>query len=221
MLGWTNPLDDDYRTLAKADQGFKAWVARWAHQPYTYVATEVRFENGVVPGSDEPLHGVKDARVMCDAGHGLGQEKWLVDYKTASRLNYSWVPEYTVSNQFKWYYIEARALEPDLAGVVVDLYHCTKGYTSERGQKGKSRDEIEGNQFHRLFLRYNEFDLEEAARDYEVAVKAGRFYAEQGHYPKNAPFACHAFNRACQFLDLCSINDPAIRERVKLTMKKR
>lgn len=206
LLKWEDPIDD-YRTAAKLKRGLRAWIDRYAESPYQYLETESSYTNELVRGL-EPQEGRIDAIVRWDANQGKGRETWVVDYKTASLLRGDWVEFYRNSNQFRYYFLSQRARLPELAGVVVDVYHATKGV-----QKGKTQEERDGNRFYRLPIRYEEFQLEEAVRDYGVAVVTKQVFLDAGYFPRNTS-ACHQFGGACPFLELCDAHSPESRDRI-------
>lgn len=207
-LQWQDP-HDDYRTLAKATLGYQTWRQHYATRKRTWIrSTEIKYENRRV--QPEPRVGIVDAIIDMDVGQGRGTERWAVDYKTTSRLESDWVLYYRLSNQFRYYYLDLLELEPTLAGVVVDLYHCTKG-----NSKGKSEGEREGNRFYELVIRLDEMNLDEAVKDYETACQLAAFYEQLGYYPKNTG-ACHAYNSKCRFLEHCDASDE-VRDIIALT----
>jgi hypothetical protein len=208
-MGWEDPLDGDYRTAAKLNRGFQRYIERYIDSRFKYIQLEQSFKMHV--GAEEPWEGRKDAVVLWDSGEGKGQELWVVDYKTTSRMQANWVEFYRNSNQFKGYFLSAREEWPELAGVVVDVYHATKGAKS-----GKSFEELEGNRFYRLPIRYEGFTLNEAKVDFITGLYTAKMYREMGHYPKNTS-ACTQFGTMCPFLELCDAKSEEARERLKTT----
>lgn len=198
----------DYRNRAKLIRGYRRYVERY-EKSFVYVQREQGFKMEL--GLYTPWEGKTDAVVIWDSNEGKGKELWVVDYKTTSVLRADWVEFYRNSNQFKGYYLNAKNEWPELAGVVVDVYHATKGAKS-----GKTFEELEGNRFYRLPIRYEEFTLLEAQRDFAVGTTAALMYKEVDYYPKNTS-ACHQFGVPCAFLELCDAQTPDSRERLKKT----
>ena len=209
-MDWADSLD--YRNAAKLKRGFRRYVEHYATQPFRYIGRETSFKRAV-RGVSEPWEGRIDAIVEWDAGQGKGKELWVVDYKTTSRLQSDWVEFYRNSNQFKGYFLSAQADWPELAGVVVDVYHATKGAKS-----GKSFEELEGNRFYRLPIRYEEFTLREAEADFVTGVTTAAMYRELGYYPKNTS-NCYQYGSACPFLELCDAHSDESRARLKQTFE--
>lgn len=207
-LKWEDPLVD-YRTGAKLRRGFRRYLEHHQGSPFKYVQQEASFRMHI--GLEEPWEGRKDAVVTWNSEEGKGTELWVVDYKTTSRLNIDWVDFYRNSNQFKGYYMSAKKEWPELAGVVVDVYHATKG-----AKNGKSFEEIEGNRFYRLPIRYDEYTLAEAERDFAVGITTSKMYKELGYYPKNTS-ACQQFGTTCPFLELCGASSDEDRNRLRAT----
>lgn len=207
--GWKDEVGD-YRTAAKLVRGFQRYLERYAETPFSYVQQEKSFKMDITPGI-EPWEGRKDAVVIWDSGEGRGPEMWVVDYKTTSRLQGNWIELYRNSNQFKGYFMDAKKEWPELAGVVVDVYHATKGAKS-----GKTFNDIEGNHFYRLPIRYEQFQLDEAKRDFAVGVTSARMYRELGYYPKNTS-ACNQFGTTCPFIELCEASSEEVRTRLRAT----
>jgi hypothetical protein len=199
---WQEP-EKDHRTYGRMQLAYQLWKEQWAHQPYRYIKTEEKVGKGVI-----------DAVVDCDSNQGYGVEEWLVDYKTTSQMMTAWVQLYRVSHQFKWYYAFGRTLAPKAVGVIVDIYHSTKGLTTEKGQQGKSEGEINGCRFHRLFLRYDDATIKESVNDFKAALLLRQYYREQKYWPKNTS-ACYNFGSTCPFIDICDTTDPELRERLK------
>lgn len=198
-LLWEDPADD-YRTLDKVARGYYAWCQRYINRKRKYLLKEMKFEDRKTPVF-EPSVGICDAIVEMDVNQGKGEEQWLVDYKTASRLDSDWVTFYRLSNQFKLYYVSLLHLYPLLAGVVVDLFHATKGTKS-----GKTEADRDGNRFYELIIRYEQEELDEAIKDYNTACEVREFYEAKGYYPKNTG-ACHAYGTSCPFVEYCEGGD--------------
>lgn len=209
LLQWVDPLDD-YRNREKLKRGLRAYLERYADTPYQFLDAEISYKHLIVPGL-EPQEGRVDALVLWDANHGMGREHWLVDYKTTSMLRSDWVEFYRNSNQFRYYLLAMAGRYPDLAGVVVDVYHATKGV-----QKGKTPEERDGNRFYRLAIRYEDFQLQEAKHDYGVAIVTKQVYLDAGYFPKNTS-ACIQYGSACPFLELCDSASEESRDRIKST----
>lgn len=194
---------DDYRTAEKLMLGFERWLQRG--YGYRYMMAETSYANPLLDGM-EPQEGIIDALIRCAETEGGKLELWLVDYKTTSRLQADWGEFYRNSNQFRYYYMQAKQHYPELAGVIVDLYHATKGTKS-----GKTQEEREGNRFHQLFIRYEDFQLQEAIRDFGLAVVTKQVYLDAGYFPKNTA-ACHQYGSTCPFLELCDAPSEGHRE---------
>lgn len=169
-----------------------------------------------IEGVPVPLLSHMDCVAMLDVNEGTGVEKWVVDYKTTSRLESDWVSSYRVSNQFKAYYAAAKIEHPDIAGVICDLLHVTKGLTTERGQKGKSQEQIDGVHLYRLPIRYSDYVIDEWRQTMKSGWEAIQKYEADNFYPLHAPIACKAYGSTCPFLDICDTQDPARRELIKL-----
>ncbi len=151
------------------------------------------------------LFGIKDVH------EGQGPELWLVDYKTASRLEKDWVQKYRSSNQFKAQYW-AGSRDFDIAGVLVDILHLKPGAK----KTGKTEEDKEGVFFYRLALRYKEFPwvIEKWKEEVRVACLARDLYEREGVWPTNAPKACSAYGGTCPFMDICDAWNPETRERL-------
>ncbi len=207
--GWQDH-EGDYRTGEKLALGFRRWLERYSGAAWKVIEAETSYRHLLVKGF-EPQEGRVDAIVEWNSNQGRGVEKWIVDFKTTSMLRGDWVEVYRNSNQFRFYYMAMLGKYPDLAGVVVDLYHATKGV-----QKGKTAEEREGNRFYRLPVRFEEFQLEEATRDYGVAIVAKQVYTDAGYFPKNTS-ACVQYGVACPFLELCDAPSEEARQRLRAT----
>src|SRR6267142_2351064 len=168
-----------------------------------------------IPGIPIPIKGTKEIIAWWDANEGRGTEKWIVDHKTTAMLKGQWVQQYGVSNQFKCYYCAGKQEDSDIAGVLVDLFHVTKGVTTPRGKAGKSPAEIDGVHLYRLALRFTDFTIDEWKKTVATALKALQVYEKDGHYPLNAPTACGAYGSMCPFLDVCACQNEKMREVIK------
>lgn len=202
--GWEDPTD--YRTAEKLRQGFRGWVEHWMDQPLQYVVTEQSYRAELIPDM-EPQTGIIDAIAWVMVDPSRGKELFVVDYKTTSRLESDWVTLYRNSNQFKYYYLAMKARYPELAGVLVDVYHATKGV---------QRTKDPGNKFYRIVIRYEGDTLQEAVWDYghTVEQRNGLAAGEHPFFPKNTS-ACHAYNHTCAFIDLCDAKSEDERNRLK------
>lgn len=212
----------EYRTAEKLLKAEEHYTQRYGGPIIPIHDKAVELETTLwVDGVPIPIKTITDCIAKMDVNEGTGIEKWIVDYKTTSRLEGNWVQQYRVSNQFKAYFAAGKIEHPDAVGVIVDLFHVTKGLKSERGQKGKSGYEIDGVHFYRLPIRYTDFALEEWKKNAAMAYKLATFYRMSKFYPQNAPTACKAYGQSCQFLDICDTQDAEKRELVKLTFKQR
>lgn len=212
---------DEYRTAERLHTAEYHYSTRYGGPIIPLTPQDVELETLLwVEGIPIPIKTISDCIAMVDVNEGMGVEKWVVDYKTTSRLEKDWVAQYRVSNQFKAYYAGALLEHPDLAGVLVDLFNVTKGVTTDRGRAGKSAAEADGCHFYRLPIRYTDFAINEWKQNMSIGYKLTKFYEEQG-YPMNAPTACKAYGGTCQFIDICDTQDPERREMVKLTFTKR
>lgn len=217
--GYQDP-QNSAKTKQKILLGLEHYQARYGGflKPVGPDASEQEFLLKI-PGIPIPIKGTKDIIAFWDANEGRGTEKWIVDHKTTAMLKGQWVQQYGVSNQFKCYYCAGKEEDPEIAGVLVDLFHVTKGVTTDRGKKGKSQAEIDGVHLYRLALRYSDFTISEWKKTVATALKALRVYESEGHFPLNAPTACSAYGSMCPFLDICACQDPAMREVIKLAFK--
>ena len=127
-----------------------------------------------------------------------GGRKYVLDYKSTSRLDKDWMEQYGVSNQFKLYYLSAKQ-EHDVDGVIVIVIHVTKTY---------------GVRIYELVLEYTDHDLEEAKHDYYVADTVRQVYEVEDYWPRNTS-ACKMYNRTCEYLDLCAVSNPALRAQLE------
>ncbi|HUT86484.1 MAG TPA: PD-(D/E)XK nuclease family protein [Candidatus Heimdallarchaeota archaeon] len=204
-MGWIDP-PNDWRTREKLVRGYHKWCEVYRNTPWNVRLAEVPLQTTF---DGWPYEGKSDILVETDAGEGTGIELWSGDAKTSSRLTTSWVTFYRVSNQFKLYFAAMREREPTLAGLFVDLYHCTKGVA-----KSKDEDEHYGNRFHRQFFRFDERSIEEAIKDFAAASRLRSFVKESGYWPKNTDH-CNHYNTPCEFLDLCEEPDPEVQQILK------
>jgi hypothetical protein len=205
----------EWRTAEKLDLALSHYVRR--HGGFLTPLTVESVEQPVtleIPGIPIPFKFVLDLLSVVDVNDGHGPSLWAVDYKTTSRLDLDWAMQYRNSNQFKGYDVGARQLYPELAGVLVELFHITKGLKSEKGQKGKTQAEIDGVHLYRLPIRYSDFTREEWKRTVQVELRALELFAGEGHFPLRAPTACRAFNSSCAFLDYCASENAAVREQL-------
>lgn len=200
-MKWMDPTDD-FRTGDKLKLGYEHWYEQQGNR-YQYKTVEGGFSHDV--GETEPWTGRKDADILYDPNHGRGIEEFVVDYKTTSRLDADWIDQYTISTQFKGYYLHGKSVHPDLAGVIVDVFHVTKGNKS-----GKTDGEKLGVRFYNLVLRFDPIDLLEARADFSAALALKARYRETGYAPKNTS-ACRMFNRTCGFIEVCNTSDPEVR----------
>lgn len=190
-------MSDPVRTLGKAALAFDRWLGK--HAPgYEWLETEqVVVENA---GGHEPMEGKIDA-IVKHAG-----QIWVVDYKTTARLDQDWVAQYRNSNQFAWYYfMKRKKYGEELAGVIVDLLHVTKG-----NRRGESEGEQEGCRLYQLHLTFSEDKINEAIRDFQTAVELKEFYEARKYFPRNTT-NCKAYNRTCAFLDVCDLQNHDLR----------
>ena len=199
-LGYIDPAGD-YRTREKLIKAYEMWRTQYAETPW-----EVLLAEQGVQGVD--FEGRVDGVVRTRAFGEMELSLWLVDYKTTSRLETDWITTYHVSDQFKLYLRALRQQYPELRGVLVDVYHATKGNKS-----ASSEGERIGNRFYRQYLLYEEVELQEANQDLRMALAVKDLYEQHGYWPKNTK-ACHHFNRACPFLDVCDAADPEIKARL-------
>lgn len=216
------PNTDDYRSAEKLLKAEHHYTRMYGGPLIPLTPQDVELETLLwVEGIPIPIKTISDCIAMVDVNEGTGVEKWLVDYKTTSRLEQQWVAQYRVSSQFKAYYAGAKLEHPDLAGVLVDLFHVTKGVSTDRGKAGKSAAAQDGCHFYRLPIRYTDFAIEEWKKNAATAYKLVQFYEAENFYPMNAPKACSAYGGTCPFIDVCDTQDPERRELVKLSFKKR
>lgn len=203
-LQWVDPVDD-YRTADKLRRAYERWVELRARY-YKWRAVEAGFYADV--GHDEPYEGRVDASLETDVNQGRGPEWWIVDYKTTGRLDSDWTEQYGISHQFKGYYAYGKAMWPDTAGVLIDLFHCTKGNKS-----GKTEGEREGIRFYQLPLRFTDEEIAATIQEYGEALALKKFYAERGVYPRNTS-ACRMYGRTCGFIDICGTADKEQQEQL-------
>lgn len=199
-LHWQDPFDD-YRTAAKLRLGYDRWLLQ-DHVSAMQVVKKEFAVNTPIGDGPEPYEGRVDALVQYD------NATWVLDYKTTGRLDADWITLYRASNQFKWYYLAIAETTEGIAGVLVDLYHATKGTKS-----GKEPADREGNRFHLLPITYTAAQLAEARTEFTQASLLWKFMQENELYPKNTA-NCLQYGVSCPFLDLCDA-DPAVRERLQ------
>lgn len=200
----------DYRTADKLQKGFRAWLL---HDANSSALQLLRTEIMVMLPAIE-LTGRIDGLVMWDAGHGQGKELWVLDYKTTSRLSMDWVTEYRVSNQFKFYQLMAsetweKEYGTPIAGVVVDLYHATKGV-----KKTTNKNDKDGNHFHRISFQYSDQHLNEAKNDLQMAKAMEGAFIQAKYFPRNTD-ACKSYGTTCPFIDICDLPPGELREKAK------
>lgn len=216
-----DPSSDSPKTKEKLLLGLRHYnrVYGGPLQPVSHRTSEQEFLIRL-PGISVPVKGTMDIIAMWDSNEGRGKEKWIVDHKTTARLDGDWVRRYSVSNQFKCYFCAGREEHPDLAGVLVDVLHVTKGLKSERGQKGKTQAEVDGIHLYRLPVRFTDFILEEWKHTVAAAILQLDLYKKLNYYPMNAPTACGAYGSNCPMLDICACQQPDLRETIKAAMRK-
>ena len=191
--------DGEYRTQEKLLRGFQKWhdIAGPVQQ---MVPIKWEFPIDVQVGhAPEHLTGRVDLLAQYDNG------LWLVDYKTTSRLDANWIDHYRTSNQFKWYTLGARAqYDLDIRGVIVDVYHATKGV-----KKGTTDEEREGDRFYSTIIEYDDETLGEAREEFiDIAYMWHKMKVDET-FPKNGA-SCFNYNRACGFMSVCS-EPPSLR----------
>lgn len=213
-----NPLNSA-KTKEKILLGLQHYKQRYGGflKPVSDGASEQEFLLKI-PGISIPIKGTKDIIAWWDANEGRGTEKWIVDHKTTSMLKSQWVQQYGVSNQFKCYYCAGKQEDPEIAGVLVDLFHVTKGVTTDRGKKGKSQAEVDGVHLYRLALRYSDYSINEWKKTVRAALAALEVYEQVG-YPLNAPTACGAYGTVCPFIDICACQHEDMRATIKGAFK--
>ena len=208
-LQWQDPADD-YRTLAKYRRAYEIWRAQVAHQ-YRFLDAEFSFLRPV-DGTTEPVEGRIDGLVEWDSNQGQGTERWILDAKTTGRLESNWVQTYRLSDQFQLYTYEAQQRGLGVAGVVVDVFHCTKGNKS-----GKSDGEREGIRFYQLPIRVDPLRIKEALETFRAADRMVQQFTRDQYFPPNRS-ACKMYNRTCGFADVCDTSDPNLRRDLLLAM---
>lgn len=212
----------EYRTAEKLLKAEQHYTKLYGGALVPLTPEDVELETLLwVEGIPIPIKTITDCIAMLDVNEGTGVEKWVVDYKTTSRLERDWVSHYRVSNQFKAYFAGAKLEHPDLAGVLVDIFNVSKGVSTDRGKAGKSAAEADGCHFYRLPIRYTDFAIEEWKQNMLAGYETLLFHEKRGFYPMHAPTACKAFGTTCPFIDICDTQDPERRELIKLTFTKR
>lgn len=206
----------DHRTAERLNQAMWHYLDHYGGyiKPYGPITSEQETVISI-PGVRMPVKLIIDVVAEVDVNEMRGKELWVVDHKTTSRLDSSWPQQYRVSNQFKCYYEAARQEFPEVAGVLVDVFNITKGVSTDRGKAGKTPSEIDGCHFHRLAIRYEDVAIEEWKRTVDLELRKLQMYQDEGFFPMNAPTACSAFHSRCEFLDICEIQNPNLREQIK------
>lgn len=205
---WTDD-PTDYRTFAKAELAFQRWKETYDGKVWIVQSVEEPFSLALLPSCPESYDGRRDQIVDADSEEGKGIERWVVDFKTTSMLPYDWIQTFRISNQFKLYVAAARAVDPKIVGVCVDILHVTKG-----NKAGKTEGEREGVRLYRVFFRYKAEQIEEALVDFAAAVEMKEHFTRLGYWPRNTK-NCRRFGHTCPFLDMCETGDRELRGRIR------
>lgn len=204
---WTD-VHGDFHTLVRMKSAFNEWLEKYKNQPLNVKFGERPFVIDLDTSPPLQFEGVIDAIADCSLPE-VGQVRAVVDYKTTGRLALDWRGLYRNSNQFRFYYLAARYLGVRTDGVLVDIYHCTKG---------NKKQKTTGNEFYREFYQFTGSELFEAKEDFLKAGAAAEIYKMLGHYPKNTS-ACQSYGTTCAFLDVC-LASGQLREDMENSMPK-
>lgn len=200
----------DPRTQEMGVRMIKAYLAKWQRESFEVIGAEVPF---ILPFY-KPCIICRGMRILangvpcmhCEATGKIvdfyyvgkidliiledGQVK-VIDHKTTTRFGMQFEQQFKLSIQFSGY---MRAI-----GEIM-------GLTVNEGMINAARitSKIDEDSFLRLSTTRTEADFFEWECEVHEAIASLRRYAAQNFYPKHAPFSCSAYNRTCEYYNLCT-----------------
>lgn len=186
----TNP-----RTRNRGLEILEAYLTRWRREPFSVEAVEVPFE---LSFPDFKYLGRMDLIVRWD------RATMPLDHKTTSRFGMAFDQQFKMSTQITGYIVATSLVtgEPVNQAIINAVRITTKIDPSES--------------FQRIITTRTPEDITRWKRDVESAMSRIRAFRASGFWPRSAPFACSAYNKTCDYFNLCTSGE-ATREVLKRT----
>lgn len=187
-----DPVDDrDPRTRRRGCEILKTYVRKWGREPFEVIGTEISFAlefDGFTYIGRIDLIKKEDGRISPK------------DHKSTTRFGQIFEQQFKVSHQMTGYmYAIGTILGEDVMDGEINAIRVTTNITEDS--------------FIRMTTTRTPEDFDEwKQQTQEVFLEIMRF-RERGFWPKRAPFACSAYNRTCEYYDLCA-SGPSRREEI-------
>ena len=189
-------MDCEKRTQELGVKLIKGYVERYPKEsePVKYVWLDQELWVDMPTLKDVKLHIIID-------GYGLnGEEAWVVDCKTTSRLGADYFEQYKLSNQVTCYmWGVEQIIKKPLAGLLIDAVGCKK--------------KVDADSFLRQDFYKTKEQLEYGMRQVELKVKEmmdftyANWKNPEAFTMEMTGTACKAFNKLCGFHEACEFND--------------
>lgn len=180
----TNPIDEkNPRTRNRGLALLEAYLTRWRREPFEVIAVEVPLE------------------ITMDAFRYVGRMDMIVrwdevvmplDHKTASRLGTTFDAQFKLSTQITGYIVGTGMVSGEPVNTA-----CLNALRVS----GKI-DPMDS--FERMFTTRTPEDIDAWYWEINNTFQSILHYRELGRWPKNAPYACVAYNRICPYYQLCT-----------------
>jgi hypothetical protein len=193
----TNYTDDptDLKEIRTVDRGLELLVQylnKWKREPFKTVAVEQTFEL--------PM-GIFKYIGRIDLIINWGDVWMTVDHKSTSRFGLLFDSSFKLSGQFTGYMLGASAITGhEITNAMANALRITT--------------KIDDSSFARIFTTRTPVEFEEWQRQVEYQAQTILAMRAANLFPKNAPFACGAYNRICDYYPLC-VAAPEQREVLK------
>jgi hypothetical protein len=187
-----DPTDEkDPRTRDRGMQILMAYIRKYRNEPFEVIAVEIPFAREF---EDFVYVGILDLLIKEN-----GKPKPL-DHKSASRFGQQFMNQFKLSGQMTGY-IDA----------VQEITHepCSEGDINAI----RTTTKIDDDSFARLTTSRTPADIEEWKLETKAIHDDIKRLRTEGFWPRSAPFACSAYNRECEFYQICTVQG-ASREQV-------
>ncbi len=171
------------RTRNRGIEIIESYLTRWRREPFSVEAVEVPFE---IAFHDFKYLGRMDLIVRWD------QAVMPMDHKTTSRFGEMFDQQFKLSTQITGYIVATSlATGEQVSQALINAIRVTTKI-----------DPAES--FHRIITTRTPEDINRWKADVQSAISRIRQYRIDGFWPRNAPFACSAYNRRCEYYSLCT-----------------
>lgn len=189
-----DPTDDrDPRTRDRGLLIIREYLKKWGREPFKVIGTEMSFAlefEGFNYIGRVDLLVEEDGKIRPD------------DHKSTTRFGMMFEQQFKVSHQMTGYMQGvAKALGIDITEGEINALRVTAN--------------ISEDSFLRLTTTRTPEDFEEWHREVEEIFLDIKRCREREWWPKHAPYACSAYNRTCEYYNLCASGASAREEMIK------